>query len=128
MENVLLFLSFIFLGGTFYFFYRIKKDGSDQVFKNFIIAIVCLVIGGLCVRCSIDSGEKKERSANNSYYQDSNNSGGSNVSFKGQTPPNHSTDGYIFQGGVKYNGYQVYKKGGHTYYWDHKNDVWVKIK
>lgn len=50
------------------------------------------------------------------------------VSFKSKTPPNHSSDGYIFQGGEKYNGFQVYKKDGHTYYWNHLKDEWVKIK
>lgn len=50
------------------------------------------------------------------------------ISFKSKTPPNHSSDGYIFQGGEKYNGFQVYKKDGHTYYWNHLKDEWVKIK
>ena len=50
------------------------------------------------------------------------------ISFQSKIPPNNNSDGYIFQGGEKYNGFQVYKKGGHTYYWDYLKDEWVKIK
>lgn len=50
------------------------------------------------------------------------------ISFKGKLPPNHSSDGYIFQGGTKYNGFDVYKKAGHTFYWDTVKQLFVKIK
>lgn len=51
----------------------------------------------------------------------------SNVSFGSNKPPHASSDGYIFQGGDKYNGFDVYKKQGHKYYWDSIKDIFVKI-
>ena len=65
---------------------------------------------------------------NNISVDNNSDSGLSSLAFRGHTPPNHSTDGFIFQGGEKYNGFQVYTKQGHTYYWDHIKDIWVKIK
>ena len=50
------------------------------------------------------------------------------ISFKSKTPPNHNSDGYIYQAGEKFNGFQVYKKGGHTYYWNHLKDQWIEIE
>ena len=46
------------------------------------------------------------------------------------TPPNHSRDGYIYQGrSVKYNGnfYKLYKKSSNYYIYDRK-DGWIKIQ
>lgn len=46
-----------------------------------------------------------------------------NLNFRGKknTPPNNSTDGYIYQGytvTVKNKSYNYYRKNGHGYYWD----------
>ena len=56
-----------------------------------------------------------------------------NISFKGRgncTPPNSSTDGYIYQGvSIKVNGtyYKLYKKNGYKYIYDCK-DGWCRLK
>ena len=54
----------------------------------------------------------------------------SNPSFKGDaTPPNASSDGYIYQGtSVKVGGYyyKLYKKNGQKYIYD-KSGGWIKI-
>lgn len=51
-----------------------------------------------------------------------------NIAFQSKLPPNHSTDGYIFQGGENYKGFDVYKKFGHKYYWDCYKNIFVEIK
>ena len=53
---------------------------------------------------------------------------GNSISFMSKTPPNHLSDGYIHQGGQKYNGFDVYKKMGHTYYWNSIINKFVIIK
>lgn len=56
-----------------------------------------------------------------------------NISFKRSgncTPPNSSTDGYIYQGvSIKVNGtyYKLYKKNGYKYIYDCK-DGWCRLK
>lgn len=42
-------------------------------------------------------------------------------------PPNSGSDGYIHTGD-KYNGFDVYRKNCHRYYWDSYKDIWVEIK
>ncbi len=71
--------------------------------------------------CNFDTGYDSD---NSDSLQDTDYS---NVSFGSNKPPHASSDGYIFQGGEKYNGFEVYKKQGHKYYWDSINDVFVKI-
>lgn len=53
---------------------------------------------------------------------------GQNIAFMSKQPPNHSTDGYIFQGSEKYKGFDVYRKHGHKYYWDCYKNIFVEIK
>ena len=53
---------------------------------------------------------------------------GYQLAFKSTLPPNHLADGYIFQGGQTFNGFQIYTKGGHTFYWDSIKNIFVKIK
>ena len=50
----------------------------------------------------------------------------SHPTFAGN-PPNSGSDGYIHTGD-KYNGFDVYRKNCHRYYWDNYKDVWVEIK
>jgi hypothetical protein len=50
----------------------------------------------------------------------------SHPTFAGN-PPNSGSDGYIHTG-EKYNGFDVYRKNCHRYYWDNYKDVWIEIK
>lgn len=54
----------------------------------------------------------------------------SGPTFRGDaTPPNSSTDGYIYQGrSVKYKGnsYRLYRKSGHSYIYD-SHDGWIRL-
>lgn len=81
MSTFLLILCFVFIAGTFFFLYKMKKDDSKFAIRNFGLAVVCLVIGGLCVRFSISID--KDSSSSYEYY-DTSSKGGSNPSFKGR--------------------------------------------
>lgn len=81
MSTLLLILCFVFLAGSLYFLYRIKKENANFALRNFALAVVFLIISGLCVRFSIESDENSNDY--NSYYENS-NSRGSNPSFKGR--------------------------------------------
>lgn len=69
------------------------------------------------------------------YWESPYTESNGNVSFQGSggpaTPPNHNSDGYIYQGGttVRYNGYNyhLYKKNGYKYIYD-KKEGWIKLK
>lgn len=83
MSTFLLILCFVFVAGTFYFLYRLIKDDSKFAVRNLVIAVICLVLGGLCVRGSI--GIDEDSNSSYEYYDTSSSSrSGSNPSFKGK--------------------------------------------